>query len=55
KIEDGSYRAINPIVIGVLKRLDLISTSEYDQLVEKFPPILKKHRGDVIGTIETMF
>lgn len=55
KIEDGSYRAINPTVIGVLKRLDLISKSEYEQLVEKFSPILKNHRGDVIGTIETMF
>ena len=55
KIEDGSYSAINPTVIGVLKRLDLISKSEYEQFIEKFPPILKNHRGDVIGTIETMF
>lgn len=55
KIEDGGYRAINPTVIGVLKRLDLISQDEYAQLSEKFPPILKNHRGDVIGTIETMF
>lgn len=55
KIEDGSYRAINPVVIGTLKRMDLISKSEYDQLIEKYPPILKNHRGDIIGTIETMF
>lgn len=55
KIEDGSYRAINPVVIGVLKRLDLISSVEYDLLLENFPPILKNHRGDVIGTIETVF
>jgi hypothetical protein len=32
---------INPTVIEVLKRLDLISKSEYEQLVEKFSPILK--------------
>ena len=55
KIEDGSYRAINPVVIGTLKRMDLISKSEYDQLIEKYPPILKNHRGDVIGTVETLF
>lgn len=55
KIEDGSYSAINPTVIGVLKRMDLISKLEYAELIEKFPPILKNHRGDVIGTIETMF
>lgn len=55
KIEDGGIRAINPVIIGILKRLDLITKAEYDQLVEKFPPILKNHRGDIIGTIETVF
>lgn len=55
KIEDGSYRAITPAVIGALKRLDLISDSEHKQLLELYPPILKNHRGDVIGTIETVF
>lgn len=55
KIEDGSYRAINPAVIGTLKRLDLISESEHKQLLEMYPPILKNHRGDIIGTIETVF
>lgn len=55
KIEDGSYRAIHPTVIGILKRLELISETEYHALIEKFPPILKNHRGDIVGTIETMF
>ena len=55
KIEDGSPRAINPVVIGILKKLDLITKDEYDVLVEKFPPVLKNHRGDMIGTIETVF
>ncbi len=55
KIEDGSYRAINPAVIGVLKRLDLITREEHAALLEKFPPVLKNHRGDIIGTVETMF
>jgi L-asparaginase II len=55
KIEDGSYRAINPAVIGILKRLDLITKAEHEQLLEKFPPILRNHRGDQIGVIETVF
>lgn len=55
KIEDGSYQAINPTVIGILKRLGLVNKAEYEQLIEKFPPVLKNHRGDIIGTIETLF
>jgi len=55
KIEDGGHRAINPVVIGILKRMDLISKTEYDELLAKFPPVLKNHRGDIIGTVETMF
>lgn len=55
KVEDGSYRAINPVVIGVLNRLGLLSKTEHETLLEQFPPILKNHRGDIIGTVETMF
>jgi len=55
KIEDGGYRAITPTVIGVLKRLDLITKEEHEKLLKLYPPILKNHRGDVIGTIETVF
>lgn len=55
KIEDGGYRAVNPTVIGVLQRFDLVTKAECDALVEKFPPILKNHRGDVIGAVETLF
>lgn len=54
KIEDGSFRAINPVVIGVLKRLGMITAAEHEELLRRFPPILKNHRGDVIGTIETL-
>lgn len=52
KIDDGSYRSVTPAGIAILKKLDLLSISEYQLLIEKFPPILKNHRGDVIGTIE---
>ena len=55
KIEDGDYAAVTPMVIAILKHLDLLTKDEMTALDEKFPPILKNHRGDVIGTIETMF
>ncbi len=55
KIEDGSFAAVTPMVIAVLKHLDLLTKEEAAALDEKFPPILKNHRGEVIGTIETVF
>ncbi len=55
KIEDGSFAAITPMVIAVLKHLDLLTKEESAALDEKFPPVLKNHRGEVIGTIETVF
>ena len=55
KIEDGSFAAVTPMVIAVLKHLDLLTKDESAKLDEKFPPILKNHRGEIIGTIETTF
>ena len=55
KIEDGDYAAVNPMVIAVLKKLDLLTKEEATALDEKFPPVLKNHRGEIIGTIEAVF
>lgn len=55
KIEDGSYAAINPMVIAVLKKMNLLTKDEAAALDEKFPPVLKNHRGEIIGTIEAVF
>ena len=55
KIEDGSFAAVTPMVIAVLKHLNLLTKDESAELDEKFPPILKNHRGEIIGTIETTF
>ena len=52
KVEDGSYGAVNPAVMAVLKYMDILTKDEYDQLQAKYPPVLKNHRGDIIGTIE---
>ena len=55
KIEDGSYAAVTPMVIALLKHLNQLTKEESAELDRLFPPILKNHRGDVIGTIETVF
>ena len=55
KIEDGDYAAVTPMVIAVLKHLDLLTKEEAAELDKTFPPILKNHRGDIIGTIEAVF
>ena len=55
KIEDGDYSAVNPMTIAVLKHLDLLTKDEAAELDKKFPPVLKNHRGEVIGTIEAVF
>ncbi len=54
KVEDGSYGAVNHAVLAVLKYMDVLTRDEYEQLAAKYPPVLKNHRGDVIGTIEYM-
>lgn len=53
KIDDGSFRAVAPAGIAILKKLDLISAAEHQVLLETFPHILKNHRGDIIGTVES--
>ena len=53
KIDDGSYRAVAPAGIAILKKLDLISKNEHQALLEYFSHTLKNHRGDVIGTVES--
>lgn len=54
KIEDGDYSAVTPMTIAVLKYLELLTKDEAAQLDKKFPPVLKNHRGDIIGTIESV-
>ncbi|MBR4383590.1 MAG: asparaginase [Selenomonadaceae bacterium] len=55
KIEDGSYAAVTPMTIAVLKKFDLLTREEAAELEKIFPPVLKNHRGDIIGTIEAVF
>ena len=55
KIEDGSFTAVTPMTIATLKYLDLLTRDEAAELDKLFPPVLKNHRGEIIGTIEAVF
>ena len=43
------------MTIAVLKHLDLLSKDEAAELDKRFPPVLKNHRGEIIGTVESVF
>ena len=43
------------MTIATLKYLDLLTKDEATELDKLFPPVLKNHRGEIIGTIEAVF
>jgi len=51
KIADGNARAVAPVVVGILKQLDLLSRDECAALANQATPVLINHRGIEIGTI----
>jgi L-asparaginase II len=55
KIEDGSHRAIDPVIIEVLKRLEYITTDEFTTLRDRWEVKIKNHRKEVIGLIKPVF
>ncbi|CCO07458.1 asparaginase [Desulforamulus hydrothermalis] len=55
KIEDGNYRAIDPVVIQLLKQFNYITEAEFTALRHLWRPVLKNHRGNEIGHLEAAF
>ena len=55
KVEDGGFATVTPMTIALLKHLDLLTKDEAAELDKLFPPVLKNHRGEIIGTIEAVF
>jgi L-asparaginase II len=51
KIEDGTTRAVGPAVLGVLRRLDLISEDDLGSLHTHAFPEVTNTRGEVVGQI----
>lgn len=55
KIEDGSERAVGPVVTEMLIKMGVISPGEYDNVQElRCPPILN-HRGEKVGELKAVF
>lgn len=55
KIEDGNNRAMQPVVIEILKQLDIITRKEEDKLQTYHHPVIKNHRKETVGNIEVQF
>lgn len=51
KIEDGSERALNPVVINLLRELGIISGSLAEPLEPFASPVIRTHRGQLAGRI----
>ena len=55
KIEDGSYRALYPAVLEVLKQLNMLTKEQLTQLMPHYMPKLKNARGEEVGKIIPSF
>jgi len=55
RIEDGSARAIGPVVLEVLRQLEVVSEEELGPLGHTHAPQLRNWRGTVVGHIQPVF
>lgn len=55
KIDDGSVRAIDPVIVKILKDMDFLTRDEAKKLENHYRPLIRNHRGDVIGYLEPVF
>ncbi len=55
KIEDGSYRALYPTALEVLKQLNILTGGQLKQLMSYYMPRLKNARGEEVGKIIPSF
>lgn len=53
KVEDGAQRAAAPALLATLAELDVITSSELDQLARFARPTVRNTRGDVVGEVRT--
>jgi L-asparaginase II len=55
RIEDGSSRAIGPVVLEVLRQLQVVGEEELGPLGHTHVPQLRNWRGHVVGHIQPVF
>ena len=51
KVEDGSFRALVPVLAAVLRRLKWLSPKEQASFDELADPVLRNHAGLVVGDV----
>ncbi len=51
KIGDGNKRALPPVVVELLKQLKILNAKELESLKDYHYPVVKNHRGEVVGKI----
>lgn len=55
KIEDGSDRALAPVVLRVLEELRILTDKDKEALKEYYTPLVKNFRGETVGEIRPVF
>ncbi len=55
KIDDGANRGIGPVVIEVLKQLEILDAEELENLQDLHWVSQKNHRKDVVGEVKPVF
>jgi L-asparaginase II len=55
KIEDGSNRAVEPVILHILQQLKVLTGSELEKVKKYYNPEILNHRGDKVGEIRAAF
>ncbi len=55
KIEDGSTRALNPVIVETLKQLGVLSREDETRLKTYHHPLIVNHRKETVGAIKAKF
>jgi L-asparaginase II len=55
KIEDGSSRALNPVIIETLKQLGALTREDEARLEAYHHPLIVNHRKETVGSVRAKF
>jgi L-asparaginase II len=55
KVEDGAKRAAEPALLAVLRKLNIITSGEFDRLAKYAWPDIVNTRNEVVGRTLTTF
>ena len=55
KIEDGTNRALSPVIVETLRQLQVLSREEEKSLETYHHPLIANHRKEIVGAIRAQF